>query len=120
VDGLLAPIDGLSVTLFDAGYIDVGVDDSWEACGTGVNGSYHDAAGRPLVNTTRFPAIKSLTAAARARNVTMSWYGNCCGCAAGEHKLSQPHYAQDAQATADLGFSGLKVDGCGNEPNMTA
>ena len=120
VDGLLAPIDGLGTTLWAAGYADVGIDDAWEACGQGVNGSYHDAAGRPIVNTTRFPDMRALTAYARTRNVSMSWYGNCCGCAAGEHALSEPHYAQDAQATVDLGFSGLKIDGCGNEPNMTA
>jgi hypothetical protein len=27
---------------------------------------------------------------------------------------------QDAQAAAALGFSGIKIDGCGNEPSMTA
>ncbi len=119
VEGLFAPLPG-GGSLFSAGFTDLGIDDGWEACGAGVNGSYHDGGGRPLINTTRFPDMAALTASARARNASMSWYGNCCGCAAGEHRLSAPHYAEDAAAVVRYGFSGLKVDGCGNEPNMTA
>ena len=117
--GLFAPLPS-GGSLFSAGFIDVGIDDAWEACGAGVNGSYHDARGVPLINTTRFPDMAALTASARARNATMSWYGNCCGCAAGEHRLSESHYAEDAAAVVQYGFSGIKIDGCGNEPNMTA
>ena len=118
VDGLFAPIGNTS--LFAAGYRDVGIDDAWEACGAGVNGSYHDKAGNPLINTTRFPDMRALTAHARGRNATMSWYGNCCGCAKFERTLAEPHYVQDALAVASLGFSGIKIDGCGNEPSMAA
>jgi alpha-galactosidase len=91
VDGLFAalPGGGGGGSLYSAGYSDVGIDDAWEACGSGVNGSYHDASGRPLINTTRFPDMRALTAHARARGATMSWYGNCCGCAAGEHRLAE-------------------------------
>jgi alpha-galactosidase len=113
--GLAAPLPG-GGSLLAAGFSDVGLDDGWEACGQGVNGSYHDQNGNPLVNSN-FPDIRGMTAAARALGVTSSWYMNCCGCPA-EHKLSEPHYAQDSAATAAYGFSGLKVDGCGNEPNM--
>jgi alpha-galactosidase len=121
VEGLLAPIAGdAALTLISAGYSDVGVDDGWELCGAGVNGSYHDPQGRPIVNASRFPDFAALSAYARASNVTTSWYGNACGCSKGEHALSQPHYEQDAAALVQYGFSGLKVDGCGNEPNMTA
>ena len=120
IDGLLAPIAGTSATLFSAGFRDVGIDDAWEACGAGVNGSYHDAAGKPLINTTRFPDMAGLTSYARSRNVTMSFYGNCCGCGAAERTLSEAHYVEDAQAVAALGFSGIKIDGCGNEYNITA
>ena len=119
IDGLFAPIPG-ATSLFDAGYGDVGIDDAWEACGAGVNGSYHDAAGRPLVNTTRFPDLKALTAHARGRNATMSFYGNCCGCAQAERTLAEPHYAQDAAALVALGFAGIKIDACGNEGNISA
>lgn len=119
VEGLFAPLPS-GGSLYSAGFTDVGIDDAWEACGAGVNGSYHDARGVPLINTTRFPDMAALTASARARNATMSWYGNCCGCAAGEHRLSEPHYAEDAAAVVQYGFFGIKIDGCGNEPNMTA
>ena len=121
VDGLLAPIGGgARGSLVAAGDRAVGIDDAWEACGAGVNGSYHNSSGWPLVNTTRFPDMAGLTAYARAQNVTMSWYGNACGCGKQERTLAQPHYEQDAAALVQYGFSGLKVDGCGNEGNMTA
>ncbi len=119
VDGLFAALGG-GGSLFSSGFTDVGIDDAWEACGAGVNGSYHDPKGRPLINTTRFPDMGGLTAYARGKNATMSWYGNCCGCQRGEHNLSSPHYAEDAAAVVQFGFSGIKIDGCGNEPNMTA
>ena len=50
----------------------------------------------------------------------MSWYGNCCACGPAERALVQPHYEQDAAAVVQYGFSGIKIDGCGNEPNITA
>ena len=42
-------------SLADLGYATAGLDDAWQACGTGVDGSFHDANGAPLVNTTTFP-----------------------------------------------------------------
>ena len=47
--------DGVRTSLADLGYVSAGVDDGWQACGAGVQGSFHDAEGRPIVNTTRFP-----------------------------------------------------------------
>ena len=44
-----------SRSLADLGYLSVGIDDGWQSCGSGVAGSFHDAAGNPLVNTSRFP-----------------------------------------------------------------
>jgi len=119
LDGLLAPLSN-GISLAASGYRDFGLDDGWAACGAGVNGSYHDATGYPIVNASRFPSMLAFTTYARERNLTASWYMNCCGCKQGEHQLSQPHYEQDAAATVSLGFSGLKVDGCGNEPNISA
>ena len=55
------------------GYSDLGLDDGWEACGTGVNGSYHDPTGKLLVNTTRFPSMTQYTAAIHALNLTAGW-----------------------------------------------
>lgn len=118
VDGLFEPIG--STSLFESGFTDVGIDDAWEDCGAGVNGSYHDATGRPLINLTRFPDMLGLTSYARAKGATMSWYGNCCGCGRQEKTLVEPHYQQDAEALVQYGFAGIKIDGCGNEYNMTA
>ena len=40
-----------------AGFCSVGVDEGWEACGAGVNGTQHAADGTPTINTTRFPEM---------------------------------------------------------------
>jgi alpha-galactosidase len=113
-------IDGVPTSLLDLGYDTAGIDDGWSACGAGVNGSYHDSNGNPIIDLTRFPDMAGLVRTARTQyNVSMGWYMNCCGCEA-EHKLSAPHYTQDTAMTAALGFAALKVDGCGNEPNITA
>ena len=42
-----AQIDALvSSGLVAAGYVEIGIDEGWEGCGRGVNGSYHDADGK--------------------------------------------------------------------------
>lgn len=116
--GLTVPLSsGKSLSSF--GYNNYGIDDGWEACGAGVNGSFHDVDGFPMINLDLFPNMGSLTSFATENNITMGWYMNCCGCP-DEHKLSSPHYQQDAFSTAALGFTALKIDGCGNEPNASA
>ena len=116
LDGLSAPLPAPAAgSLASSRFNDLGIDDGWESC---VNGTFHDSAGNPMINTTLFPDMAALTAHARAQGLTMSWYMNCCGCSERKSAIG-PHYAQDAAATARLGFSGLKVDGCGNEPNIT-
>ena len=47
---------------------------SIQACGSGVNGSFHDAAGKPLVNKTLFPDLKGMVATAKSKGVRMGWY----------------------------------------------
>ena len=44
-------------SLADLGYATAGLDDAWQACGTGVDGSFHDANGAPLVNTNRWVTL---------------------------------------------------------------
>merc|ERR1712185_6390 len=69
--GMLASMDALHAkrragfSLQDLGYADAGLDGGWARC-EGVNGSYHDAAGRLLVNTTKFPSMERMTAHAHA------------------------------------------------------
>ncbi|CAK0838684.1 unnamed protein product [Prorocentrum cordatum] len=48
-------VDGRNASLADVGYVDVGLDDNWQACGAGVNGSFHDAEGRPLITEDSRP-----------------------------------------------------------------
>merc|ERR1712196_303272 len=99
-------------SLLEVGYSRVGLDDFWQACGAGVNNSFHDASGYPIINETRFPNMKAMNQNARRKGVKMGWYANNCGCAERE---TQPggHTLQDAEMAARLGFDEIKVDGCG-------
>ena len=45
--------DGRS--LLDHGFLSVGLDDNWQNCGQGVNGSFHAPDGTPLINQATFP-----------------------------------------------------------------
>lgn len=71
---LLAPAAGggaAEASLVDLGYVHFGLDDAWQACGTGVNisgkASYYSAEGEPLINTTCVHAVCMLCCAAAAR-----------------------------------------------------
>jgi len=108
-------------SLFDVGYNHVGIDDGWQACGAGVNHSFHNASGYPLINLTRFPDMLAMNREAHSKNVKMGWYQNNCGCnEAPQFSNIGGHVAQDAQMTADLEFDSIKVDGCGPSQNITA
>ncbi|KAL3928690.1 MAG: hypothetical protein SGBAC_012541, partial [Bacillariaceae sp.] len=116
---------GRPVSLCDLGYCDVGLDDTWQACGSpeaapGMH--YHDAAGNPLINYDRFPSMKNMTDYAKSLGLTAGWYSNNCACndhcnlTTGECDMQ---IRQDSKALVDYGYSGLKIDGCGNEKNLT-
>lgn len=49
-----------NVSLLDLGYINVGLDDAWQACGEGLYGGFHDEAGNPIIDTTKFPDMASM------------------------------------------------------------
>ena len=68
-------VNGKPTSLYDLGYSSIGLDDGWQACGQGVNGSYHDKDGNPLVNKAKFPSLSEMTSKGHAANVTMGWYG---------------------------------------------
>jgi len=90
-DRILGQAKALAASpLLKAGYGRVGIDGGWVCtnaakrasactCG-GVGGSYHDAAGRPVVGRTRFPNLTALTAASHALSVKLDFYGNSCNC----------------------------------------
>ena len=43
------------VSLCDLGYCTAGLDEGWEGCGLGVNGTQHYLNGTPAVNPNKFP-----------------------------------------------------------------
>ena len=117
-------IDGRPTSLLDLGYDRVGIDAGWNLC-TGVNGSWHDASGHFLIDESRFPDMKGMVDHGHALGVKMDFYLNQDGlCPEGKipgasAKTGNPHYTQDAQDAAALGFDGLKFDAGGGNDNMT-
>ena len=118
-------VDGKPTSLSQLGYRHAGVDDGWQACGTGAGGGFHNASGYPLVDTTKFPDLRAMTASARTLGVVPGWYANNCHCAdhsktcgaSGTAPLGC--YGGDVAATIDYGFASLKVDSCGAQKNVS-
>eukprot|EP01064_Diplonema_japonicum_P003109 TRINITY_DN1204_c14_g1_i1.p1 TRINITY_DN1204_c14_g1~~TRINITY_DN1204_c14_g1_i1.p1 ORF type:complete len:423 (+),score=82.68 TRINITY_DN1204_c14_g1_i1:23-1270(+) len=109
-------------SIADLGYLNVGLDDNWQACGTGYLGSFHDQDGNPIINTTRFTSMKAMTSYGHSLNLKVGWYMNNCIC--DEHQFKDPsyiakHMQQSAAAVAEAGFDGVKLDGCGQFLNLT-
>jgi len=114
-------VGGVHKSLAEVGYSDAGLDDGWQACATGVNGSFHDHSGKPLINTTRFPSLKAMVAKAHSLGITAGWYGNNCDCGeSGFDDAWVDHEMRgDVASTVELGFDSIKLDGCGQELNLT-
>ena len=100
-----------AVSLFDLGYTRIGIDDGWQACGMGTNGSFHDASGHYMYNFTRFPNMTALVSYANSLNVIMDSYHNNDGCC--EYGKVGPYYTNDVQDFIKEGFRGVKTDNCG-------
>ena len=66
-------VDGRPTSLLQLGYDHVGLDDAWQACGSGINGSFHDADGNPLVNLETFPNMTAMNALIHAVGVKSGW-----------------------------------------------
>ena len=106
------------VSLCDAaGFCSVGVDEGWEACGGGINGTQHAADGTPTINTTRFPDMGKMVEYGHGVGLTVGWYENGCKCA--EKKDDPFNYAGDVRSLAAFGFDGIKLDDCGAQKNST-
>ena len=118
-------VDGVPTSLLDLGYSSAGIDDGWQKCNSGPGGvGFHDAQGYPIVDTSKFPDMKAMTAKARSLGLTAGWYGNNCACketrpACGLTNGSDTCFAGDVKATLDFGFSSMKIDSCGIQRNMT-
>jgi alpha-galactosidase len=117
-------VDGVNTSLLDLGYSNCGLDDNWQACGAGAFGSFHDANGNPIVNTSRFPDMKRMIDYGHLRGLRVGWYMNNCICREGPWNWHgdvniTKHMTQSARAVAAFGFDGLKLDGCGEFMNLT-
>ncbi len=67
-------VNGVLTSLWDLGYNYASVDDGWQECGAGVNGSFHDPSGHAIINTTRFPDVRAWTDYAHSKGVLTGWY----------------------------------------------
>ena len=110
-------VDGKPTSLADLGFDSVGIDDGWQACGTGYQGSFHDEAGTPLVNETKFPSLKDLVTYGHSKGVKMGWYTGNCICGEGGVENSNWTWANltfvgDAKLSIEAGFDGMKIDNC--------
>ena len=61
------------VSLCDLGYCSVGVDEGWEGCGAGVNGTQHDAAGLPTIDSN-FPDTGKMVDEVHNLGLECGWY----------------------------------------------
>jgi len=108
-------VNGKFASLADIGYVHVGLDDNWQECNGGINGSFHDAQGHPVINTVRFPDMKQMNQYAHNKGVKPGWYMNNCICS--ESGKLQPDWPPqmhgDVDAIFALGYDGVKIDGCG-------
>ncbi|EDQ90448.1 uncharacterized protein MONBRDRAFT_3278, partial [Monosiga brevicollis MX1] len=71
---------GQPTSLHDLGYQDVGLDDNWQACGAGHQGSFFSEDGTPLINTDRFPNMTAMVEHGHALGLKVGWYMNNCIC----------------------------------------
>jgi alpha-galactosidase len=76
--------NGEMTSLADVGFGRVGVDDGWQACGTGVrldHTSFHAWDGTPLINASTFPSLKEMVKYGHAAGVKMGWVRRLSVCA---------------------------------------
>eukprot|EP01052_Picozoa_sp_SAG31_P016488 SAG31_NODE_1094_length_9945_cov_3.834349_8_plen_336_part_00 len=108
-------VDGVPTSLLDLGYTSAGIDDGWQQCNAGPDGvGFHDAKGRPIVDTAKFPDMKAMTQKARSIGITPGWYVNNCMCketrpACAVVNGSDTCFDGDVAATLDFGFRSVKV-----------
>ena len=78
-------VDGTPTSLADLGYGRVGLDDGWQACGTGYapaghKPSFHTQDGTPLINASIFPSLKDMVSYGHSKGVKMDMYVLNCIC----------------------------------------
>ena len=113
-------VDGKAASLADMGYFHVGVDDGWQACGTGWDKSFHAQDGSPLVNRTKFSDLQSLVSYGHSHKLKMGWYDDNCICMdsyalRANASWAERAYIGDVRQILDAGFDGVKIDNCGDD-----
>jgi hypothetical protein len=96
-----------NVSLCDIGYCSVGVDEGWEGCGEGVNGTQHDASGLPTIDTASFPDTGGMVSDIHGLGLAAGWYLNGCKC--GERTELLQNYEGDIKDLHAFGFDGVKM-----------
>jgi|EP01047_Picozoa_sp_COSAG01_P043240 hypothetical protein len=98
------------VSIADLGYTAAGIDEGWEGCGLGVNGTQHYLNGTPATNPKLFPDMKGLVDYGHKAGLKMGWYFNGCGCIEKREPASgwAVDYEGDIRALADMGWDGVK------------
>lgn len=113
--------DSRGFSLKSLGYEFVGLDDGWQKCGAGVNGSFHDAHGNPIIDTKKFPDMAGMVSKAHALGLKAGWYLNNCIC--NERSFVGPIVdtiqERDVAALRRYDFDGLKLDSCSQWNNLT-
>jgi len=103
---------GSGRSLRDAGYEFANLDDGWQACNAGVDGSFHSADGEPLVDGARFPDIAAMASKAHALGLRPGFYLNNYICPEG--MPSDPAYVKNMRGNVEFlvknGFDYVKVD----------
>jgi hypothetical protein len=66
-------VNGKPASLLDLGYDNCGLDDAWQACGTGEKGTFYGSDGAPLVNKTTFPSLKAMTDYGHKKGLHVGW-----------------------------------------------
>jgi len=110
-------VDGAPASLASLGYVDLGIDEGWEACGQGYNGTQHTIYGWPVVDTTKFPAMNETTTYIHGKGLRAGWYFN--GCACGEPVERLINYKGDVAENFATQFDSVKLDSCGAQKNLS-
>ena len=119
-------VDGVPTSLADLGYDRVGLDDGWQACGTGFSPpgkkpSFHKKDGTPLVNQSIFPGgFASMVSYGHNKKVKMDMYLLNCICLdeytlQADPAFANRSYAGDVKMLLASGFDGVKIDNCGDD-----
>lgn len=127
-------VNGKYTSLAELGFDYVSMDDGWQRCNCstrqdvdpslpqcpnlcfGGQCTFHGQDGLPLVRKDRFPDMKTLVEYGHSLGLKVGTYLNNCICM--EVNL-QPHYEEDVRWFTDMGFDGVKIDGCGSSHNVS-